>query len=146
MRGAVKTAAFKLGDDTTNYVGTAMASIAKAFDSDVDFNPTIAPVVDLTNVRKGATDINSMFSNPAFGLSTPYNNYISAQMAARSFNERGNSPDFEAIAKLANEIGLMTESMNSRQMINNIQIDGSEDPNAFADALTRRFKLNARTM
>lgn len=146
MRGAVKTAAFKLGDDTTNYVGTAMASIAKAFDSDVDFNPTIAPVVDLTNVRKGATDINSMFSNPAFGLSTPYNNYISAQMAARSFNERGNSSDFEAIAKLANEIGLMTESMNSRQMINNIQIDGSEDPNAFADALTRRFKLNARTM
>lgn len=146
MSGAVKTAAFDLGDNTTNYVTTAMAQIAKAFDSDMDFNPTITPVVDLTNIRKGATDINSMLNDPAFGLSTPYNNYISAQMAARSFNERGNSSDFEAIAKLASEIGLMTESMNSRQMINNIQIDGSEDPTAFADALTRRFKLNARTM
>lgn len=124
----------------------AIDNLSEALSTDIDFNPTISPVVDLTNVRKGAMEANSMFTNSSFGLSTPYTNYASAQMIARAFSENPMGSEFEAVAKLAKEIGNMTETMNSRQMINNIQIDGSEDPNAFADALTRRFKLNVRTM
>lgn len=122
----------------------AMSSIAFAFDSDMDFTPTITPVVDLSNVRQSVDGINTMF-NDTFGLSTPYSSFNAAQMAALSMNQT-NDGEFDAITKLAKEIGAMNETMNARQMVNNIQIDGAEDPNAFADALTRRFKLNARTM
>ena len=124
-------------------ISEAMSKCATAFDSDMDFTPTITPVVDLTNVRQGVTSINSMFDS-SFGLTTPYSNYAAVQAAALGMRET--SDEFDAITKLAKEIGLMTDTMNSRQMINNINIEGSEDPNAFADALTRRFKLNARTM
>ena len=144
MSGAVANAAYNLGDETASYVSDAMTSMARAFDSDMDFTPTITPVVDLTNVRQGVTSINSMFSDSSFGLTTPYSNYAAVQAAALGMREA--SDEFDAITKLAKEIGLMTDTMNSRQMINNINIEGSEDPNAFADALTRRFKLNARTM
>ena len=122
----------------------AMSNLASVFDSDMDFTPTITPVVDLTNVRQSVDGINGMFSD-TFGLSTPYNSFSAAQMAALSMNSSGDG-EYDAISKLAKEIGAMNETMNARQMVNNIQIDGAEDPNAFADALTRRFKLNARTM
>lgn len=142
--GLVKTAAYNLGDNATRYVTDAMSTIASAFDADMDFTPTITPVVDLTNVRQGVDGINTMFDD-TFGLSTPYSSFNAAQLAARSMNQTSDG-EFDAITKLAKEIGAMNETMNARQMVNNINIEGSEDPNAFADALTRRFKLNVRTM
>lgn len=141
--GLVKGAAYNLGDNATRYVTDAMSTIASAFDADMDFTPTITPVVDLSNVRQGVDGINGMFSD-SFGLTTPYTSFFAAQMAAMSMNS--SDGEYDAITKLAKEIGAMNETMNARQMVNNIQIDGAEDPNAFADALTRRFKLNARTM
>ena len=141
--GLVKGAAYNLGDNATRYVTDAMSTIASAFDADMDFTPTITPVVDLSNVRQGVDGINGMFSD-TFGLTTPYTSFSAAQMAAMSMNS--GDGEYDAITKLAKEIGAMNETMNARQMVNNIQIDGAEDPNAFADALTRRFKLNARTM
>lgn len=142
--GLVKGAAYALGDNATRYVTDAMSTVASIFDSDMDFTPTITPVVDLTNVRQGVDGINGMFDD-TFGLSTPYSSFNAAQMAARSMNQTSDG-EFDAITKLAKEIGAMNETMNARQMVNNISIEGSEDPNAFADALTRRFKLNVRTM
>lgn len=139
----------KAGEDVANKgldaVSNAMTDIAGAFDSDLDFTPTITPVVDLTEVRQGVTGINSMLGGN-FGLSTPYSGFFNAQMAASAFQNDRDSSAFDAIDKLAQEIGAMNDTMNSRQLVNNINIEGSEDPNAFADALTRRFKLNARTM
>ena len=142
--GLVKGAAYALGDNATRYVTDAMRTVASIFDSDMDFTPTITPVVDLTNVRQSVDGINTMFGD-TFGLTTPYSSFNAAQMAALSMNQT-NDGEFDAITKLAKEIGAMNETMNARQMVNNINIEGSEDPNAFADALTRRFKLNVRTM
>ena len=128
-----------------NAASTAMSQIANTFDADLDFTPTITPVVDLSEVRQGAAGINSMLGGD-FGLTTPYSGFINAQMAAVAFQNGPNPAEFEAINKLAKEISSMNETMNARQLVNNIHIEGSEDPNAFADRLTRRFRLNARTI
>lgn len=144
MTKAVGNAGTELGNESAESLNRAMQKISMAFDDNIDFNPTISPVVDLTNIRQGASDISSIL-NDSYSLSTPYSNFYAAQSAAMSF--RGvDSDKFDAISKLAKEIGSMNETMNSRQMINNIQIEGSTDPNAFADALTQRFKLKARTI
>lgn len=126
-------------------VSAAMMQIASALDTDMDFTPTITPVVDLSEVRQGAEGINSMLGGD-FGLTTPYSGFVNAQMAAAAFQNGPNPAEFEAINKLAKEISSMNETMNARQLVNNIHIEGSEDPNAFADRLTRRFRLNARTI
>lgn len=141
----VKNAAKDLTDTGISAVSTAMQKAASAFDMDADFTPTITPVVDLSEVRQGVNSMNTMFGN-SYGFTTPYSGLLNAQMAAAAFQNGPNSSDFEAINKLAKEIGQMNETMNSRQLVNNIHIEGSEDPDAFADRLTRRFKLNARTI
>ena len=128
-----------------NAVTDAMNAIAEASSMDLDFTPTITPVVDLSEVRQGAKGIDSMLGG-SFGLNTPYSGYFNAQMAATAFQNGSNPTEFEAINKLAKEIGEMNDTMNSRQLVNNIHIEGSEDPDAFADRLTRRFRLNARTI
>lgn len=141
----VSHAATDLTNEGVNAVATAMQQAASLFDTDMDFNPTITPVVDLSEVRQSANSIGSMLGGN-FGLTTPYSGFVNAQMAASAFQNGSNSPEFDAINKLAKEIGSMNETMNARQLVNNIHIEGSEDPDAFADRLTRRFRLNARTI
>lgn len=123
----------------------AMNQISDVLDMDMDFTPTITPVVDLSEVRQSAAGINSILGGD-FGLTTPYSGFVNAQMAAAAFQNGPDPAEFEAINKLAKEIGSMNETMNARQLVNNIHIEGSEDPDAFADRLTRRFRLNARTI
>jgi tape measure domain-containing protein len=48
--------------------------------------------------------------------------------------------------KLTSSLNGVTDTMNSRQMVNNIHVDGSEDPELFADKLVRSMRLNARTI
>ena len=59
---------------------------------------------------------------------------------------RENDKLSSGISKLNTTLSSMTESMNSRALNNYITIDGSSDPEAFADDLIRSFRLNARTV
>ena len=87
----------------------------------------------------------SMF-NTAFGVTTPFG-AMNAAFAASSFAEsRNQNAKSSDIAKLANKIDSMTDTMNSRSLNNYITIDGSSDLEAFADGLIRSFRLNARTV
>lgn len=144
LSGQVAKAAAGVVSGGIDAVSDAMSVIADASMMDMDFTPTISPVVDLENVRKGASDIDSLLGG-IYGLNSPYSGFYNAQMAASAF-QNNNSPESDAINKLAKELGSITDAMNSRSLNNYINITGNEDPNAFADALTRRFKLNARTM
>lgn len=60
--------------------------------------------------------------------------------------QRENEKLSAGINSLTKQLGNMTESMNSRALNNYINIDGSADPEEFADGLIRSFRLNARTV
>ena len=60
--------------------------------------------------------------------------------------QRENEKLANGIVGLTKSLNSMTESMNSRSLNNYINIDGSADPEAFADGLIRSFRLNARTV
>ena len=133
-----------LMDSSVGAAKLAAAAMNAATNID-DFNPTITPVVDLTNVDQSVEKMGSMF-NTAFGVTTPFG-AMNAAFAASSFAEsRNQNAKSSDIAKLANKIDSMTETMNSRSLNNYIQIDGASDPEAFADGLIRSFRLNARTV
>lgn len=135
-----------LARESTNALSAAMQKSAAAFDSDMDFNPTITPVVDLTGVRQGVDGINGMFGRD-FGINSSFAGGINAAFAARSFNDyRNQNAKNSEIAKLTDSIYGMTDTMNARSLNNYITVDGATDPNAFADELIRSFKLNARTV
>lgn len=145
LSGNVAKAASNMVGSGIDAVTDAMSYLASAVDVDSDFNPTISPVVDLTNVDQSIGQINSMYGS-VFGINSPFGT-MNAALAARSFDDSRNQNGLDySINKLANKLDSMTDTMNSRSLNNYITIDGSEDPEAFADGLIRSFRLNARTV
>ena len=64
-------------DNTTN----AIAQIMAAFDSDVDTQPTIRPVLDLSNIEMGTKKLSSMFSqNQAMTISARFSRDANAEI------------------------------------------------------------------
>ena len=64
----------------------------------------------------------------------------------RAMYNRANVYSSKSLDKLSSKLDSMTSTMNSRSLNNYITIDGSADPEAFADGLIRSFRLNARTV
>ena len=144
MSSNVKHTTEDLMDSSVGAARIAAAAINAATEID-DFNPVITPVVDLTKVDQSVNKMGSMFST-AFGVTTPFG-AMNAGLAAQSFaDSRNQNVRDDSIRKLASKIDSMTESMNSRSLNVYNTIEGSGDPEAFADGLIRSFKLNARTI
>lgn len=55
--------ASKVGKGILNTISDSIDGISDAFNSDVDLNPVIAPVLDLTNVQSGSKKINGILDN-----------------------------------------------------------------------------------
>lgn len=138
----VKQASVGLAAVSEDAVNSAIASIADAVDSGFDMNPTITPVVDLSNIKRGASFANSAFNSSIFGVR---GNGIAASIS-HTIQNGGKSGMEKSIDDLTDQIGSMTETMNSRALNVYNTIEGSGDPEAFADGLIRSFKLNARTV
>jgi len=141
----VADASASLADISANAISSAMDIVSNKLENDA-LNPTITPVVDLTSVDDGVNRLNGMFDS-GFGLDMSLGvNDINASLTASAFSDFRNQNDkMDAIVRLANKLDAMTETMNSRSLNNYITIDGSSDPEAFADDLIRSFRLNART-
>lgn len=86
----------------------------------------------------------SAVMNRGLDFSSSWDNASNVSVSMRGVIDR-NQELTKTVAKLSSSLDDMTETMNSRQMINNIQVDGAADPDLFADQLLRRFRLNART-
>lgn len=63
----VSAASENAGSTAIDAMRTAMSGISSVMNSDLDYNPTISPVVDLSNVRSGAIRANAMLGNLVSG-------------------------------------------------------------------------------
>ena len=144
MEGVVEKSSKEMANISIGAAKMAAAAIDSASLIE-ELNPTITPVVDLTNVDQSVAQMGAMF-NTAFGVATPYG-AMNAAFAAQSFADSRNQNERNSeLIKLVNSINSMTDTMNSRSLNNYINIDGAGDPEAFADGLIRSFRLNARTV
>lgn len=60
--GTVESAATELGQSAINSAQTAMAAFTSLMSQDIDANPTITPVLDLSNVTAGSALINGILA------------------------------------------------------------------------------------
>ena len=123
----------------------AMSQISDAWEGDIDSNLTIKPVVDMSDVTRNASAVSALFGDKKFGA------YVDVVGSAQNdFNSamynKTSAYSLKSIDKLASKLDSMTSTMNSRSLNNYITVDGSADPEAFADGLIRGFRLNARTI
>lgn len=75
-----------MGDSTISSMKSALARIGKVVDSAVDINPTISPVMDLSNVKSGIGVINGMFDRTMSVGASVNANAINMSMNNRSQN------------------------------------------------------------
>ena len=124
MEKSVYKAGFGMGESATNSISSAVSKVADMMDTDIDAEPTISPVLDLTNVRSGISTMNGLIdSNPMIGTITNAN-AISSLMNS---SQNGNT-DSELLSAVQ---GLRDDLASSES---GITLNVTLDYNAGADA------------
>ncbi len=136
----VVTASEAMAQASIDTTSTALDSINSLNLSSIDANPTITPVVDLSNVNRGASQIASLLNlNPSIGLASNLG-AISASMSGRNQNE-SNADVINALKDVKRAI---TKSAKPTYNINGISYDdGSNVAEAVSD-LVRAVKVGGR--
>lgn len=123
---------------------SAISKVSNLIENGMDTNPTIRPVVDLSNVKSGANAINGMLSgNRIMGLSTSKINY-NVSGISRTMNNRqnGNSDVVDAVNSL-NDTMTNIKPGNSYN-INGITYDDGSNVAKAIETLIRATKIERR--
>lgn len=139
VRGAYNTSA-EMADSARSGMSDAIGKIGRILDGDMEMNPTISPVLDLSNVRNGAGAISNMLG---FGSSIGVMSNIGAintSMKRRNQNG-GNSDVVSAIDKLRKDLGKVGNTTNN---INGITYSNGSDVSDAVEALVRAAIIGGR--
>lgn len=141
MGDAVYSAGYGLGETAVNSLSNTISKISDAINSDIDSQPTIRPVLDLSDVRSGAGMINSMFGGMTPSMAVVGNvNGINASMNRRIQNGV-NSDVVSAIDRLRKDVGNLE---NKTYSVGNITYgDDSAVANAI-ETLVRHVRVEGR--
>ena len=130
---------YNVGENVANEakrgLASAISSISNLVNSDMNANPTIRPILDLSNVTDGIGQMNSMFSNSSL---TSNLGAISTGMNSRIQN--GNSDVVSAIDKLGKNLGNNGTTYN----INGITYDDNNNINKAVQDLVRAIEVERR--
>ena len=140
MGKSVYNAGENMGTTAINATRSAMTTMLDTLNSNMDAQPTIRPVVDLTDVRSGATAINGMFSGTR-GIGIQGNlNAINVAMN-RKLQNGSNNDVITAINKLND--GLVANRGDTYNFEGITYDNGNEISNA-VQTLVRAAKMGRR--
>ena len=124
--------ASNMGELAVSEIGNSIARIADAVNTDVDSQPTIRPVLDLSDVESGASLIGGLFNTPSIGVRSNLS-AINSMMGTK--NQNGVNEDVvSAINRLRGDLGNIKGNTYN---VNGITYDdGSNVANA-VEALVR---------
>ena len=141
MERSVYKAGHNMGENAVDPISQAISNISKVINSDVDAQPTIRPVMDLSDVESGAKTINGLLGN---GVSIgTYSNLrmINSMMNERAQNGSNNADVVNAINKLNKKLDNVGNTYNS---INGVTYDdGSNIHNAIGE-IVRAARIERR--
>ena len=137
---AVYKAGYAMGDSAYDGLTETVSRLGDVLSSDLDVNPTIRPVLDLSDVRNGANSINSMFN-----ASVPMNIMGDISSINRSMNDRIQNGTFKDVVDAVDKLrsGLADISGPS-YTINGITYDDGSNIAAAVGGLTRAIRLEGR--
>lgn len=133
--GSVNT----MADGAISGVKNAIARITDYMNSDIDSQPTIRPVLDLSEVTAGAGTIGGLFNNPSVGVMANVNS-ISSMM---NRNQNGGNDDVvSAIDKLRKDLSNIGGTSN---YIDGINVGDDTNVNEAVKTLVRAAKMGRRS-
>ena len=142
MGRKVYNAGESMGKEATNSISHALNSAINLLDSDMDAQPTIRPVLDLSDVESGAGYLNSIFNNgPSIGVMSNLN-AISRSMNTRSQNGANNDV-VTAINKLRKDLGNVGGTTNNYN-VNGVTYDDGSNITEAVRTLVRAATMERR--
>ena len=125
---AVKDAGYSLGESSFDGLKNAVNSIYDYIDDYMDFNPTITPEVDTSEIQKAADKTSSMF-NKAISISTDSLSGISDRFSHFTYNQNeqlsrsigqqtnDNTDVVSAITSLSDDVNSLKDAMTNIRMV-----------------------------
>lgn len=136
----VTDAAANMASSAINATRSAMSTVLDALNGDIDAQPTIRPVVDLSDVQTGADAINGLF-NSAQTMGVQSNlNAIGSRMNA--MRQNGSNDDVVlAINKLRDKLDGLGNTYNT---VNGVTYDDGSNVTDAVETLVRYAKIGRR--
>ena len=133
-------ASYDMASEAKNGLSKAISRISDIIDSDIDTQPTIRPVVDLSNVASGVNAINGMMAlNPSVGVMASVSS-INASMNRRIQNGQ-NEDILNAIAGLNKTISNMSGDTYN---VNGVTYDDGSNISEAVKAIIQAAKIDRR--
>jgi hypothetical protein len=140
MGKKVHDAGYNIGDTATNALSSSISKIADVVNADMDVQPVISPVLDLSNVRTGAAAMSGMLDmDSSIGVLANVNG-ISRAMNLRGQNG-ANDDVISAIDKLNKNIANLS---NTTYQVNGITYDDGSNITAAVADLVRAARIERR--
>ena len=132
-------ASFEMASKAKYGLSDAVAKISDVINSDIDAQPTIRPVLDLSDVRAGASSISRMFGgNPSVGVMSN----VRAITSMMNGNQNGGNDDvISAIKDLGNKISGKT---GDTYQINGITYNDDSNVSDAVATLVRAVRVERR--
>ena len=128
-----------MAEDAVDGTKNAIARLVDVVNSDIDSQPTIRPILDLSEIESGVGGINSMFGmRPSIGLMS---NIGSINSMMKNHQNGGNSDVISAINELGRKIG---NTSNTTYNVNGVTYDDGSNISNAVKSLVRAAKVERR--
>ena len=128
-------------DSSLDGVKNTMSLMSEALNSDLDVNPTIRPVLDLSEIKNGANYINDTFSNL-----TPDSTLSRVSTINRSMNSRIQNGTFDDVVSAIDKLrGTVSELERPTYNVAGITYDDGSAVATAVNQLTRAIRIERRT-
>jgi hypothetical protein len=140
MGDSVYKAGYQMGENAIGSISSTIRSISDMINSDIDAQPTIRPVLDLSDVKSGASAIGSLFgSGTSVGLLTNVG-AINSMM-----NRRGQNGDAEQVVSAINKLSKQLENAgNTYNTIGDVTYDDGSNINTAVEQIVRAARMGRR--
>ena len=140
MSDRVYNSSYGLGDSATSGISSAISKVADFVNSDIDAQPTIRPVLDLSDVKSGIGTIGGMFGGQTLSVNTR-----SVGSIAASMNRRQNGANDDVISAINGLGRRISESSGDSYTINGISYDDNGNVADAIRTLVRAARIEGRT-
>ena len=139
MSWVVKDSATAMAKEAIKGTGNAISRIADLVSTGMDTEPTIRPVLDLSNVSAGANRLSNMLNlNPSVAVLSNLNTIGSGM------NKNQNGATNDDIISAIKSLGSKISSSGDTYSINGITIDDSGNVSEAVKTLVRAARLERR--
>lgn len=136
--GAVANSAANLADSAISNVRNSISKIANAVNDNIDAQPTIRPVLDLSNVEAGARSLNGMLDGSQLSAS------LSGDMSRSIGAIQNGKNDGEVLSALKDLKNGLNNQTGNTYTINGITYDDGSNIHSAVETLIRATKIERR--